>query len=174
MSSEYRRGSSSTAPPGHEPVHRVPTDSSYYSFNGTPYNDKIADSQTWMYAREARAQQAGLVSYQQPHNVRYPSRFGNGEKLPFTTPGSYVTPRDQRNGIRAYLHHPLIPGRSETWAGEQRPGAVRSAYTKGDPNRFDVMYHDPKKGASKSGHGSMEMANYHAAVPPRPPRAPTA
>lgn len=131
-----------------------------HSFNGTPWNDKDDESETWMRASDARHQQAGITAgYMRP----YPSPFGNKENLQFSSPGSSV----MKDGSTGWLHNPLIPGQKETWVkGSGRPGAVRSFYTKGQPADFDVAYHDKKAGVTGGGPGVFVMANYHAALPP--------
>ncbi|KAI0105631.1 hypothetical protein F4776DRAFT_474219 [Hypoxylon sp. NC0597] len=115
-----------------------------------------------MYARDARQQQSGLPAGKARP---YPSPFRNGEALPLLTPGS--TPRNKHNP--EWLHHPLIPGRTTTWDPQRdvNRGGVRSFYTEGNTNQFDVGYHDPKLGTSARGHHEFSLANYHAAVPPR-------
>ncbi|KAI1404939.1 hypothetical protein F4819DRAFT_68116 [Hypoxylon fuscum] len=66
-------------PAGYSPLRRRPTDSSYYDFNGTPWDNQDPDSQDWIYASEARQQQATVpVGTARP----YPSAFRNGEDLP--------------------------------------------------------------------------------------------
>ncbi|KAI0378643.1 hypothetical protein F5Y04DRAFT_261263 [Hypomontagnella monticulosa] len=153
-----------SAPPGYTPAHRVPTDSSYYSFDGNPWNNKDPDSQTWMYAREARQQQDGVPAGKR---LPYPSRFGNGEVLPLSTPGT------SKHGRSEWLHHPLIPGRSNTWVPYRRDpvGGVRSFYTEGDTSQFDVGFHDPKIPGYPKGREPFSLARYHAGV--RPPRSST-
>ncbi|KAI1497565.1 hypothetical protein F5X99DRAFT_421260 [Biscogniauxia marginata] len=151
---------SSSAPPGHASAKRTPTNSSHYDFNGVPYDKYKPNSATWMYARDARAQQAGLPPNQTAE--RYPSPFGNGEQLPLTTPGSILKPGDRK---AKWLHHPLTPGTSTTWSQRQgRPGAVRSVYTAGNPNEFDVMVHDIQAGTSARGQGNFAIATYRPAV----------
>lgn len=50
-----------------------------YDFNGTPWDNQDPDSQDWIYASEARQQQATVpVGTARP----YPSAFRNGEDLP--------------------------------------------------------------------------------------------
>ncbi|KAI0161951.1 hypothetical protein GGR52DRAFT_146886 [Hypoxylon sp. FL1284] len=116
MASGARKGSSDAAPAGYTSAHRVPTDSSYYSFDGTPWNGKFdSHSQTWMYAREATQQQAIL-----PANYKarpYPSTYGNIEELPLSTPGA----RRQATSRQLWLHHPLVPGRATTWGQKGTP-----------------------------------------------------
>ncbi|KAI2778796.1 hypothetical protein F4815DRAFT_476675 [Daldinia loculata] len=160
--------SSSSAPPGHTPAHRIPTDSSYYSFNGNPWDRRNPESQTWMYAREARQQQSGLPDGQ---GVPYPSYFGNGERVSLSTPGSALAP----SGRHGWLHHPLIPGRTTTWTpgSNTRPGGVRSIYTDGNIVEFDVGYHDVRIGTTGRGSGKFAVANYHSAAAPPPPRTRT-
>ncbi|KAI1095016.1 hypothetical protein F5B19DRAFT_443049 [Rostrohypoxylon terebratum] len=83
MASSSNMGSnmpnSDQAPPGHTPARRAPTDSSYYDFDGVPYDADEPNSATWMYARDARAQQAGLATAQT--KGKYPSKFRNFDKL---------------------------------------------------------------------------------------------
>lgn len=168
MASGSGNGSSNQPPEGYSPPRRTPTDSSYYSFNGVPFDNQDQSSATWIYAREARQQQAGVPTSQ---SRPYPSRFGNGENLPLTTPGSQLKPGRQKE----WLHHPLTPNRSATWTKDNGDsvGGVRSFYTDGNPRKFDVGYHDPRVGTSEKGHGSFALANYHKAVPKPPRRAPT-
>ena len=135
-----------------------------FSFDGTPYDRKDPNSQTYIRASDARQQQAGV-----PDGTArpYPSHFGNAEGLPLTTPGF-----DNGDGYgKQYLHHPLTPGRQDTWApGTGVPrGGVRSVYTTGNKTDFNVVYHDPKKGTTARGHSQFNMANYHPGVK----RAPT-
>ncbi|ROV95289.1 hypothetical protein VPNG_08963 [Cytospora leucostoma] len=135
------------------------------TFNGNPSDQHDPwRSQTWMYARDARQQQAGVPAGQA---LPYPSTFSNHEQLPLSTPGTYMGPRRGQE----WLHYPLKPGRPATWtpSSGQPAGAVRSFYTAGNPNQFDVGYHLP---APKRTNNDFELANYHAAVPQR--RAPTA
>ncbi|KAI1213842.1 uncharacterized protein F4807DRAFT_409337 [Annulohypoxylon truncatum] len=161
MATASNSRSSNSAPPGHTPARRTPTNSSYYDFNGVPYHEKNPNSATWMYARDARAQQAGLPPGRQPGR-KYPSPFGNGEKLALTTPGSALSP----DGPTQWLHHPLIPGTTTTCTGKGRKhlGGVRSVYTANDPNTFDVMYHNRNAGLSANGNGNFEMSKYHPAA----------
>ncbi|OTA62098.1 hypothetical protein K449DRAFT_465496 [Hypoxylon sp. EC38] len=161
MTTKSTSGGSGPAPLGYTPAHRVPTDSSYYSFDGTPWDNRDPNSQTWMYARDARQQQSGLPAGKARP---YPSPFKNGERLPLSTPGSI--PRNKPNP--EWLHHPLIPGRTTTWDPQRdaKLGGVRSFYTEGNASQFDVGYHDPKLGKSARGHDKFSLANYHAAVPP--------
>ncbi|KAI0890661.1 uncharacterized protein GGS22DRAFT_151527 [Annulohypoxylon maeteangense] len=114
-----------------------------------------------MYAKDAKAQQAGLAPGHQSGRV-YPSAFNNKEKLALSTPGSALKP----NGPRQWLHSPLVPGTTETWtpASTEKSG-VRSVYTADDPSKFDVVYHDNRAGASgKKGFGKFVKAEYHPAV----------
>lgn len=120
-----------------------------------------------MYASEARQQQAGA-----PANVGrpYPSTFGNRESLALSTPGS-----QSRSGRTEWLHHPLTPGTTTTWTASSGTGvgAVRSIYTAGDPNKFDVAHHDPSVGVSARGFGNFGTSNYHGRAPPPPARGST-
>ncbi|KAI0006250.1 hypothetical protein F4779DRAFT_29843 [Xylariaceae sp. FL0662B] len=165
MSQAPPASNTSSAPAGYAPAKRTPTDSSYYDFNGVHANKYDPNSATWMYARDARAQQAGLpptMSMKNPPNATYPSRFGNAEGLPLTTPG-----RPNHRNQPTWVHHPLTPGETTTWpAHPGPPGAVRSAYTDGNPNQFDVMVHDPRAGVSRRGVGQFVLAPYHPAAKP--------
>ncbi|KAI4144348.1 MAG: hypothetical protein L6R39_004217 [Caloplaca ligustica] len=127
-----------------------------YDFNGVPYDEKDPGSQTWMYARDARAQQTNAPA----HKARpYPSNFNNGEKLPLSTPG---VPGPKGN--QQWLHYPLVPGRAAAWVPTERRGGVRSFYTVGQPNDFDVGYHDKATGTSAGGSGNFVLADYHPSV----------
>lgn len=116
--------------------------------------------------RHARAQQACLPPGP-AINARHPSYFGNAEQIPLTTPGTVNT-----KGKLGWVHAPLTPGRTTPMLSS-RPGAVRSFYTNGDPNTFDVAYHDPTKprrpGAKED---PFTMAIYHPAGPKPPPGGP--
>ena len=151
---------------------RVPTDSSFvrfnhrrssnqdanlvtqYDFHGTRYSAKIPDAQTWIYAREARQQQATVdpnLVRNGKDEIKYPSFFNNYDnKLNLSTPGSL-----KPNGRNAWVHQPLIPGQVTAWNGECAPGAVRSFYTRGNSGQFDVGYHPLN---DRSG---FSMATYH-------------
>ncbi|KAK5661072.1 hypothetical protein OQA88_10962 [Cercophora sp. LCS_1] len=135
---------------------RVPTDSSFYDFHGTRYSAKIPDAQTWIYAREARQQQATVdpnLVRNGKDKIKYPSLFNNYDnKLSLSTPGSL-----EPNGRTAWVHQPLIPGQVTAWNGECAPGAVRSFYTRGNSGHFDVGYHPLN---DRSG---FSMATYHPA-----------
>ncbi|KAI1327340.1 hypothetical protein F5Y16DRAFT_399518 [Xylariaceae sp. FL0255] len=139
-------------------LRRIPTDSSFYDFNGVPCNDNDPNSATWMYASDTRDQQKALLQQAQPPNSAYPSVYWNREKLPMSTPGSQLP---QGNITRqGWMHHPLVPGSSTPYvSGSGRPGGVRSFYTDGDPNNFDVSYHVPN--AAKSGKKKFAKATYH-------------
>ncbi|KAI1772963.1 hypothetical protein F4818DRAFT_443848 [Hypoxylon cercidicola] len=138
------------------------------TFDGTPWDNRDANAQTWMYAREARQQQADTIAGTRKHS--YPSYYRNSEELPLSTPGT-ISPY---NGRREWLHQPLVPGRETAWAPRTGTpkGAVRSFYTRGTPTEFDVGFHDPKAGKTPGGSDNFSLARYHAAVPP-PPRSPT-
>ncbi|KXJ90548.1 hypothetical protein Micbo1qcDRAFT_226545 [Microdochium bolleyi] len=171
----FRAGSGAQAPPGYSaaqrvqsspssfvptPVRRIPTDSSYHSFDGVPWDDHDPSSQTWMYASDAREQQSKIAAG--PRRP-YPSRYGNSDDLPLTSPGM-VPPK---GGTPQWLHHPLIPGQQEIWKpkGDKSRGAVRSFYTRGSPEVFDVGHHNPKAGLTKGGTAKFTMATYHTASP---------
>ncbi|KEZ41035.1 hypothetical protein SAPIO_CDS7072 [Scedosporium apiospermum] len=147
------------APPG-----RTPTCSSYYDFNGVPWNGQDPNSKTWMYARDARQQQAGVPANAQPP---YPSYFGNRTNLPLNPPPSHIG----RRGQPGWLHHPLIPDQTATWTPGTSPGAVRSVYTAGNTANFDVIHHDPNAGTTSNGTSEFSMATYHPSVP-RPQQQP--
>ncbi|KAK0708448.1 hypothetical protein B0H67DRAFT_672471 [Lasiosphaeris hirsuta] len=142
------------------------TNSSYYCFNGVPYNQQAPGAQTWMYAEEARRQQAKveleklLEGRQKP---RYPSSFWNHQKeVTLSTPGS-VGP----HGKTVWEHHPLIPGQNEPWR-EGAAGAVRSVWTRGDAENFDVIVHDKSRGFTKRKTPKFANAKYHSALPTQP------
>lgn len=194
MASQSTSSQPSSAPAGHSQAKRTPTDSSHvcksfescvrsvyspsfpqYDFGGQPADKFDPNSPTWIYARDARAQQAGLGKNQKgtPHTLnQYPSRFTNQSQkpLPLTTPGK---PRRPGSNIVDHLHHPLIPNTQKTYVNKLVsgfPGAVRSVYTEGKPEDFQVIYHDPKAGKTKSGMNDLfSVAPYVPAVPrPQP------
>ncbi|ROT35025.1 hypothetical protein SODALDRAFT_76625 [Sodiomyces alkalinus F11] len=74
-------GHSGSAPPGYTPPDRTHTNSSHYSFDGIQWIKNDPDAQTWMYAREARAQQAGLPAGRAPPGTKYPSATGTQKSL---------------------------------------------------------------------------------------------
>ncbi|KAL8744683.1 MAG: hypothetical protein Q9190_003106 [Brigantiaea leucoxantha] len=91
----------------------------------------------------------------------YPSIFKNkGPTLPLSTPGYPRT----TGGDNEWLHNPLIPGQKHPFVRDQDPGRVRSVFTKGDSNTFDVVYHDKSQGVSASGQRRFSKANYHPTV----------
>ncbi|KAK3936949.1 hypothetical protein QBC46DRAFT_268522 [Diplogelasinospora grovesii] len=150
-----------SAPPGYAPPRRTPTNSSYYDFNGTPCDDRNPNSQTRMYAREAREQTKdvqGEILRGNTGSSRYPGPFHNNPGKDNTT-----LPLQAKRDI---LHHPLVPGQTAAWT-TGRPGGVRSFFTCLS-NFFDVAYHDPTKGVSKRGHHDFTMATYVPAAPPPP------
>ncbi|KAI0532051.1 hypothetical protein GGR58DRAFT_523600 [Xylaria digitata] len=155
--------SEGSAPPGYTVPHRVPTNSSYYSFNGDTWDDN-PNSSTYAKAAEFRAQQANAPPHQQ---APYPSYFRNGEGLSLSTPGSIIRPGHGNE----WVHHPLTPGQTTTWTPQSgiARGAIRSVYTAGAPTQFDVIYHDRGAGTSGRGHGQFVIANYHAAAAAAPP-----
>lgn len=108
-----------------------------------------------MYAEDARKQQEGVPDGK---DHPYPAHYRNGERLPLTTPGS-----DNGSGYgREWLHYPMTPGKKTTWtrqSGVPR-GGVRSVYTAGNKEKFDVIYHNKKEGKSAKGHGVFQMAKY--------------
>ncbi|KAL8747940.1 MAG: hypothetical protein Q9190_000264 [Brigantiaea leucoxantha] len=64
-----------------------------------------------------------------------------------------------------WLQNPTHFGTKLPLVRDQDPGRVRSVYTEGDSNNFDVIYHDNSKGVSASGRGrQFSMANYHPRV----------
>ncbi|KAF5010628.1 hypothetical protein FDECE_3230 [Fusarium decemcellulare] len=141
------------------------SDSSYYDLPGLRPDKDNPKAKALIYAREARSQQAGLP----PGTVqRYPSYFGNLEKLNLSTPGSIFG----SNRAPGYLHHPLMPGQTATWKPRPGvlPGGVRSVWTPGNPAVFDVIYHDERAGKSASGNDKFSMATYHPAAHLRPKR----
>ncbi|KAF2965664.1 hypothetical protein GQX73_g7921 [Xylaria multiplex] len=98
---------------------------SYYSFNGVPCDENDPNSPKYIRARDARAQQSGL----RPNVAErpYPSGFRNYEGL-------------QLQSQAPWLHHPVTPGTTTTWRpGGVPPGAIRSVYSRGDPNNFDLI-----------------------------------
>lgn len=111
---------------------------------GVPYTDKNPGAQTWMYADEARRQQASVELenlLKGKGKSKYPSNFGNrGNKVSLSTNGSAG-----RNDTPISKHHPLIPGKDKAWTGGD-PGAVRSVWTDGNPQTFDVIVHDKSRG----------------------------
>ncbi len=134
-----------------------------YDFHGTGHQKKISGAQTWMYAREARRQQATV----QPDLVRrkkdkgkYPSPFKNHDnEVNLSTPGSAGP-----EGDTEWVHQPLIPGRVEAWHRGIDSGAVRSFYTRGNPLQFDVGYHDPSRSPTRGGSEKFSLATYHPAA----------
>ncbi|VUC27143.1 unnamed protein product [Clonostachys rosea] len=167
---------------------RSPTASSYYDFDGMPWDGE--QGQSWMYAWHARAQQEGLLPSSQPrssqptgfrsvarkaktllgspHDPKYPSYYGNkGETLPLSTDSELIPHPTWRRSTKGWLHQPLIPGRTATFSGtEDESGMVRSFYAPSNPLIFDVAYHGKKKEFinGKSEIGKFKMATYHPAV----------
>ncbi|CAH0049490.1 unnamed protein product, partial [Clonostachys solani] len=165
----------STAPESTLSLKRSPTASSYYDFDQMPWDGE--QGQSWMYARHARAQQRGLRLSRFRFVVRratktfsrrkYPSYFGNIEKLPLNTKPGLIFNRKKKIYTIGWLHHPLIPGHTTTFSGNKRkykpnPGMVRSFYAPKNPVIFDVAYHTKENGESKN--GEFKMATYHPAV----------
>ncbi|KAK3353960.1 hypothetical protein B0T25DRAFT_569140 [Lasiosphaeria hispida] len=143
------------------------TNSSYYCFNGVPYIDKPPGAQKWMYAEEARRQQAKveleklLEGKQKP---KYPRDFWNHKnEVELSTPGS----AGQHGKKTVWEHHPLIPGQDKPWR-EGPPGAVRSVWTRGDAENFDVIVHDKSRGFTKRNTPKFANAKYHPALPTQP------
>ncbi|KAK5626033.1 hypothetical protein RRF57_001749 [Xylaria bambusicola] len=128
-----------------------------YDLNGTSWDSKHANGQTWIYAREVRAQQA-KAPLESPKRAKYPSKFANLENLPLTTPGK---PTPNGRTAAEWLHHPMIPGTATTYSdmSRSRPGAIRTFYTEGDRSNFDVGHHDPKTKTS-TGKEGFSMAKY--------------
>lgn len=114
-----------------------------------------------MYAREAREQQANADPDLVTKKRGYPSAFQNHDNnLKLSTPGS-----ERPTGKAEWVHQPLIPGRIEAWRYGMAPGGVRGFYTRGNAMRFDVGYHDPKKGPKPGGKSNeFSLATYHAAT----------
>lgn len=161
MSNGYssgRAGSSTSGTPAFTSPRRSPTDSSYYDFNGNPSSSQ--NGTTWMYARDARAQQAN-APVQQQQGARYASYFGyhssvpQSQRLPLTTAAEQIPIPNTNRTSSGWLHHPLVPGQQHTYRGNRVPGAVRSVYPPSDPTNFDVIYHDRAK------QGNFSMATYH-------------
>lgn len=125
-----------------------------FSFDGIVANAKDPASQTWIYAREAREQQAGVPDSEA---WPYPSVYYNNEPLALSTPGS-----QSKNG-RTWLHYPLIPGRSSSWSPDStvERGAIRSFFTAGNSHNFDVGYHDPRLWTTGGRYGDFVLARYH-------------
>ncbi|KAI0015948.1 hypothetical protein F4780DRAFT_783655 [Xylariomycetidae sp. FL0641] len=151
-----------TAPPGHTPSRRTPTDSSYYDLNGQPWRKDDPNAQTWIYAREVRAQQANAPPLRGPD--RYPSRYNNAEKLPLTTPGTTMT--NKKGSVTFWIHQPIIPGQTSAYDPDvDAPEAIRTFYTEGDNTKFDVGHHD-KRVMAPSGRGDgFSLAKYVPAAP---------
>ncbi|KAI1816411.1 hypothetical protein GGS20DRAFT_231372 [Poronia punctata] len=153
------RSRHSPPPSSYKPPRRTPTNSSYYDFDGIG-SIRDVPSATWMYARDARAQQAGLAPDAIRRNrkdTQYPSVFRNATGLPLTTPGNLDA--DQKP---LWAHHPLIPGQTTTYidkATHGTAGGVRSAYTLGNPKDFDVIYHDPRR-PTRGRHAEFSLAPY--------------
>ncbi|KFA45450.1 hypothetical protein S40293_11544 [Stachybotrys chartarum IBT 40293] len=151
------------APPsGHSAPRRTPTDSSYYDFVNTSADQNTG--QTWMYARDARAQQA--TASQTP--VRpYPNYYGNKSKTApplnlSTQPEAMYNPKTGKS-TQGWLHTPLVPSRQTTWKGHKNSkaspiGPVRSVYPPSNPNTFDVIYHE------KKGDSDFVLAKYYPAA----------
>ncbi|KAI0481336.1 hypothetical protein GGR56DRAFT_629841 [Xylariaceae sp. FL0804] len=165
MASKRNPSPPASAPPGHKTTKRVPTDSSYYDFDGVPWNRKDPQSATWMYARDARAQQATCPP--EP-SWNYPRHFANHDNLLLSTPGApeqgASSGAGQQSVKNSWLHHPLIPGAKTAYQGGRPnapPGTVRSVYTQGDTNNFDVIYHDRRAGVTGQGHGKFKVSKYH-------------
>lgn len=134
-----------------------------------PCNNFDPKSPAFIYAERARLQQAGLGSNQKGNpldpNARYPSHYGNREGLPLSTPGTKTHPRSKRAN---WLHHPLKPYTTQTWVSKSvsgPEGAIRSVYTEGNPQDFDVMVHDPKAGMTPNGGSKFSMARYVPKAP---------
>ncbi|CAI6081849.1 unnamed protein product [Clonostachys chloroleuca] len=142
--------SGSSTDTGYAPPRRSPTDSSYSANSGRD------PSTTWMYAADARAQQANAPT-QQFLGVRYAGYYGNKDAngnpcFPLSIPPESIpNPRRPGHSSTGWLHHPLIPGEQATYvSGTGRPGAVRSVYPPSDRANFDVMYHDSGRGGDFS------------------------
>ncbi|KAH7165514.1 hypothetical protein EDB81DRAFT_255925 [Dactylonectria macrodidyma] len=154
--SEIIPSGQASAPAGYGPPARSPTESSYYDFHRTSSNGR-SNGQTWMYARDARAQQAGASSVAVPR-PNYPNYYGNKNAQPvhLSTPPEQI-PNHRRPGTSSpgWLHHPLIPNHQTTHSGNLRTaGTVRSVYPLSDPSQFDVIYHT-------GGPGQFRNATYH-------------
>lgn len=121
-----------------------------YSFNGTPADQNDPNSKAFIRASDVRAQQASIPE-KKPRKHRYPSRFNNKEQLTLSSSG------DEKG---KYQHHPIIPGQQKAYV-DGSPGAVRSVYTRGEPEIHDVMYHDPTRPPAPSGQHPFTVANYH-------------
>ncbi|KAH6651647.1 hypothetical protein BKA67DRAFT_537509 [Truncatella angustata] len=93
---------------GYRPPARVPTNSSYYSWNGTPDLSNLTGN-PWMHAHHIVAQVVAAPSPTRP----YPSRYGNHENQPLqSTPPLH--------------HYPLQ--KSGTWSLGTSPGATGKGY----------------------------------------------
>ncbi|KAK5991900.1 hypothetical protein PT974_05288 [Cladobotryum mycophilum] len=126
---------------------RTPTDSSYFSFKGVPYNGQ--GTPTWIYARDARRQVDTAKPLASKGMDAYPSRFDNFEGLPLQADATII-------------HIPLKPRSNKTWSPGNPRGAWRAFYNEMCRKIFDVGYHDPKKQQTGSGQREFSLANYHA------------
>ncbi|KAK4113441.1 hypothetical protein N656DRAFT_797311 [Canariomyces notabilis] len=150
-------------------LRRTPTVSSFYDLKGTPWDDRKPNSQTWIYAREVRAQAADvLAAPRKAHENHpcYPSVFRNDEGL-------------ELKAEPPLLHTPVRPGHTTGWLHEgprdrNRPGAARLVYSKNPTDtNFDVVYHDKSQPQSNRGYRLFAMAEYVPAAtsPPSPARS---
>ncbi|KAI0199380.1 hypothetical protein F4808DRAFT_215973 [Astrocystis sublimbata] len=155
-------GSCNSAPEGYTPARRTPTDSSYYDLGGVPWKQKDPSAQTWIYAREVRAQQAKAPE-QLPGRAKYPSVYYNSEELPLSSPGA-PTAKDPEK--RQWIHQPVIPGQTTQYRPVKgnRPEGIRTFYTEGDRRTYDVGYHDPSVKTRKGDNGGFSLATYVPAV----------
>ncbi|CAG9971643.1 unnamed protein product [Clonostachys byssicola] len=158
----------SIAPESTLSLKRWPTDSSYYDLDQTPCDGK--QGQVWIYAREVREQQKGICLSNTRPDVRratkgvprpkYPSPFWNKENLLLRTKSKLIYNPKERRKTPGWFHHPLIPGRTETFKGECKPGLIRSIFNPRDPSKFDVVVHVK----TKESNNGFKKAIYHPAV----------
>ncbi|KAJ3529073.1 hypothetical protein NM208_g9923 [Fusarium decemcellulare] len=143
---------------GCSPLKRTPTNSSYYDFHGVQWN-RDYQSQTWMYAREARNQMAD-VPPERAADGAYPSPFHNLKKLTLPTLRSIF----RFIGELELLHYPLVSGRTTTPDPEHSKSTrIRAVYVKGTTALFDVIYHDEAAGITRNGTPEFSEAIYHPA-----------
>lgn len=112
-----------------------------------------------MYARDARAQQAGASTVP---GAPYPTYYGGrnkGNPVNLTTTSEYIPHPNGRYSTKGWLHQPLIPHTTTTFTGSQhQAGTVRGVYAPSDPTDFDVVYH--ARGTPK---GDFTNATYYPA-----------
>lgn len=134
-----------------------------YDLTGIQWNKNDPKPPTWMYARDARSQQQGLPP---ARPKKYPGDFWNYEELLFSTPGLEKLHNDEV--MKCWMHHPLIPGTPTTWTHESvlPRGAVRSVWTEGNPNIFEVAFHSNKEKPPNARFGPFQNAPCIPAVVP--------